>query len=144
MDKALLIQLITSLYLLFNSARVLSYLPQIWAVSKEESKAQAISLLTWGFWTLANFTTGLYASFVAPDFLLSLMSYGNALGCGIVVGIVLYKRVKYASVNETALASLKDSSPNIAGDLSNVLSPSLSAEEKAFEAELLKRMEIKQ
>lgn len=95
----LAIKLITIIYLAFNTVRVFSYVPQILAVAKDKSSARAIALSTWSFWTAANFTTGLYASFVAPDFLLSIMSYGNTLGCGIVVGIVLYKRRKYATVD---------------------------------------------
>lgn len=97
-------QLITVIYLALNTVRVFSYVPQIIAVGKDKSPAKAIALTTWIFWTLANFTTALYASFVAPDFLLSLMSYGNTLGCGTVVAIVLYKRKKYAQIDKPAIS----------------------------------------
>ena len=96
MESVLFIKAITYVYFLLNTVRVFSYVPQIITVGREKSTARAISLLTWTFWTAANFITGIYASFVVKDTLLSLMSYGNTLGCGIVVGIVLYKRKKYA------------------------------------------------
>lgn len=93
-----MIKLITVLYLGFNTVRVFSYLPQILAVAKERSAATAIALPTWGFWTMANFTTGLYATFVVPDYLLAIMSYGNTLGCAVVAAIVIYKRRKYGGI----------------------------------------------
>lgn len=93
--QSFLIAAITFAYVSLGAVRVLSYVPQIWAVSKERSEAKAISLITWTFWTLANLTTGLYATVVVPDMLLALMSYGNTLGCAIVVGIVMYKRKVY-------------------------------------------------
>lgn len=96
MESVLFIKVITYVYFLLNTVRVFSYVPQIITVGKEKSTAKAISLITWSFWTGANFITGMYASFVVKDTLLSLMSYGNTLGCGIVVGIVLYKRRKYS------------------------------------------------
>lgn len=94
--NTLMITLITYLYLAFNSVRVFSYVPQIISVAKDKSPAKAISLMTWSFWTFANLTTALYATFVVPDYLLSIMSYGNTLGCGIVVAMVICKRKKYS------------------------------------------------
>jgi uncharacterized protein with PQ loop repeat len=95
MYSLIFIKTITYIYFLLNTVRVFSYVPQIITVAKEKSNAKAISLLTWSFWTGANFITGMYATFVVKDTLLSLMSYGNTLGCGIVVALVLYKRRKY-------------------------------------------------
>lgn len=96
MSYELFIKAITYVYFVLNTIRVFSYVPQIITVSKEKTEAKAISLLTWFFWTGANLITGMYATFVVKDTLLSLMSYGNTLGCGIVVGIVLYKRKRYS------------------------------------------------
>jgi hypothetical protein len=85
------------MYFTFNTIRVFSYVPQIIAVSKDTTPAKGISLLTWSFWVVANLTTGLYATVVLPDMLLAIMSYGNTLGCAIVVSIVIYKRNKYGN-----------------------------------------------
>lgn len=90
------LNILISLYLILNTIRVFSYVPQIVAVAKDKSPALAISLITWGFWTSANMITGLYATFIVNDFKLALMNYGNTLGCGIVICIVIYKRYKYA------------------------------------------------
>jgi uncharacterized protein with PQ loop repeat len=91
-----MIKAITLVYFLLNTVRVFSYVPQIITVAKEKSTAKAISLMTWIFWTGANLITAIYATVVVKDLLLALMSYGNSIGCGVVVGIVLYKRKKYS------------------------------------------------
>lgn len=86
---------ITIMYLFFNGARVLSYVPQIYTISKEQNKVTAISLSTWIFWAIANFTTAVYAQTEVNDIMLALINYGNALCCFVVVLMVLYKRKKY-------------------------------------------------
>lgn len=115
MDSELFAKIVTYIYFLLNTIRVFSYIPQIITVGKEKSTARAISLLTWSFWTGANLITGVYATFVVKDTLLSLMSYGNALGCGIVVGIVLYKRKRYneKTIEERDRGVLKISSEEV-------------------------------
>lgn len=105
------------LYIGFNSVRVLSYIPQIFVVMKDKQGAKAISLITWSFWTGANLTTALYATIIAPDAWLAGMSYGNTLGCLIVVVMVVYKRWKLS--NDFII--LDEST-----DLSLSVSPSLS------------------
>lgn len=95
MDTKSTMTLITIMYLFFNGARVLSYIPQIYTISKEHNKVTAISLLTWIFWTMANLTTAIYAQIEVRDTMLALINYGNALCCAIVVIMVLYKRNKY-------------------------------------------------
>lgn len=100
----LLLKAVVFLYFTLNAVRVFTYVPQIIAVAKEKSSAQAISLITWSFWTMANLTTGLYATVILHDVLLAIMSYGNTLGCSIVVGIVMVKRQKYGT--NTSLLSV--------------------------------------
>jgi hypothetical protein len=96
-------------YFLFNSFRVFTYLPQILAVSKDNTGAKAISILTWIAWTIANLTAGLYAEFVLakPDYMLAIMSYGNAIGCGTVIGIVMYKRNKMKKLEQATSQEVK-------------------------------------
>ena len=58
MSNELVLQVITGIYVACNTVRLLSYVPQIVAVARENSGAHAISLVTWLFWTLSNATTG--------------------------------------------------------------------------------------
>lgn len=90
-----LAHIITFLYIVFNSGRIFSYIPQIISVYKEKSAVTAISLLTWSFWAGANFTTGLYTIMVHYDLLMTIISMSNALCCMIVIGQVISKRYEY-------------------------------------------------
>lgn len=100
--------IIACTYFIFNSFRVFTYLPQIFTVSKDNTGAKAISIFTWVAWTIANLTAGLYANFVLakPDYMLAIMSYGNAIGCGTVIGIVMYKRAKIKKLEAEAQKEL--------------------------------------
>lgn len=91
-------QAIMVCYFITNTFRLLSYLPQIIQVAKQKDDVKAISLWTWGMWTLANFTTALYAGFAieVADPLLALLNLGNAVGCLSVILIVVSKRKAFA------------------------------------------------
>src|SRR6185369_961683 len=54
------VALISWVYLITNTVRVFFYAPQIRAVFKANDGASAVSIMTWGFWTFANFTAALY------------------------------------------------------------------------------------
>lgn len=96
-------QLILVLYVIFNSIRVFSYLPQIFTIAKEKSAVTAISLLTWWMWTGANFISGTYATFITPDLWLAVTSFANTAGCLAVIICVMYKRKKYGVLKQDPL-----------------------------------------
>ena len=50
---------ITALYTVCNGLRLLSYVPQIVAVARENSGAHAISLVSWSSWLLSHAATAL-------------------------------------------------------------------------------------
>ncbi|HKO67635.1 MAG TPA: hypothetical protein VJU53_07510 [Burkholderiaceae bacterium] len=98
MSNTLLLQLITGIYVACNAVRLLSYVPQIIAVARENSGAHAISLVTWLFWTLSNASTAVYCSTVINDVLLTSTMWGNAAGCLAVVSLAVMKRQRYGWV----------------------------------------------
>lgn len=55
------------LYLLTNALRLVTYVPQVRAVWRDQHGAQTISLLTWGSWTASNAFALAYAGLVAQD-----------------------------------------------------------------------------
>lgn len=136
MDNQNSLTLITMMYLFFNVARVLSYLPQIYTISKENNKVTAISLMTWIFWTCANLTTAIYAQIEVHDTMLALINYGNALCCAIVVLMVVYKRKKYLYSVDTLI---EIHSKTLNSEIAIGVNPKLDSVD---ESKLLKEKEI--
>lgn len=61
-------------YLITNSARIITYLPQIQAVWRSTDGARAISLWTWGSWSVSHITALLYGVLVIEDGFFSLIT----------------------------------------------------------------------
>ncbi len=79
-------------YLATNSARVLTYVPQIVAVWRCTDGARAISLLTWGSWMIANVTAVAYGVLVVHDEFFVAISAINLTGCSAVTLIAARRR----------------------------------------------------
>ena len=95
MSNDLMMQSITAIYAVCNALRLLSYVPQIVAVAREDSGAHAISLTSWIFWLLSHAATALYCATVVNDPLLAGMMWGNTAGCLGVVLLTTLKRQRY-------------------------------------------------
>lgn len=80
-------------YLVTNSARIITYVPQILAVWRCRDGAPSISLLTWGSWVVSHFAAVLYGLVVVPDAFFVAMSSINLICCGLVTGIVMHRRL---------------------------------------------------
>jgi len=80
------------LFTLFNGLRVVSYLPQIVRVARDENGASVISCTTWLLWTGANATTGLYAGINLDDPMLAAINWLNAFCCLAVIALTAWKR----------------------------------------------------
>jgi hypothetical protein len=92
--------LIAWAYLLSNATRVVTYLPQIYAVWRCEDGARSVSLMTWGSWAAANLTAVLYGSLVIQESFFVLISFINLIGCGAVTGIVGWRRATWQRANQ--------------------------------------------
>ena len=104
MSQDLILQLITAIYAVSNAIRLLFYVPQIVAVARERSGADAISIITWTFWSLSHAVTAIYCYAIVHDALLGFMMWGNALGCFAVVVLTTAKRRRYGWTRESSLA----------------------------------------
>lgn len=85
-------------YAVTNLLRIFAYLPQIASVLRASDRAEAVSLLTWTFWGLANITTTAYSALILQDFLTMAVFFGNSVCCALVVSIVVWKRRRYSAV----------------------------------------------
>ncbi|WP_077002332.1 hypothetical protein [Variovorax sp. KK3] len=84
--------LIAWVYLITNAVRIFTYVPQIVVVWRCRDGAPSVSQLTWGSWVLSHITAVLYGALVVFDLFFLLISLVNLLGCGLVVGIVAWRR----------------------------------------------------
>jgi len=77
----------------FNLLRLVSYFPQILAVTRDKSGASAISISCWMIWFSANASTALYAAINLGDMALALTSLFNTVCCAAVILVALQKRI---------------------------------------------------
>ena len=92
------LQAITMVYAVCNALRLLSYVPQIVAVARENSGAYAVSITSWLFWFVSHAVTAVYGAAVLNDPLLAGMMWGNAAGCLAIAAITVTKRRRYGWV----------------------------------------------
>ena len=79
-------------YLVTNSVRVITYIPQIIAVWRCTDGARAVSLLTWGSWMISNLTAVAYGALVVNDVFFAAISTVNFIGCATVTAIAARRR----------------------------------------------------
>lgn len=89
------------LYTASSTILVLFYWPQMAAVFKAKTELKEISLLTWGIWTVCICISFSYSLLIAKDGKIALFSLLNAVCCGIIFAVTLYKRRLYARTKFT-------------------------------------------
>lgn len=84
--------LIVLAFTVFNSVRVLAYVPQIFRISRDRGGAVAISCWTWSLFALSHMTTVAYTIVVAEDLFMALMFGASTVGCATIVALTCIKR----------------------------------------------------
>ena len=77
-----------------NSVRVFAYLPQIRSVVRDRNGASAISLTTWGMFTLSHLTTMAYGLLVVADGKMATIFGANTICCVAIVALTMHKRAQ--------------------------------------------------
>jgi hypothetical protein len=91
-------------FALLNGARVVAYAPQIHCLTRDDTNAAAVSLITWTLFTLANGATVAYALLVINDPLMAGVFGLNLLGCLTIVAIIGKKRIFLLSASSNMIA----------------------------------------
>jgi hypothetical protein len=91
-------------FALLNGARVVAYAPQIHCLTRDNTNAAAVSLITWTLFTLANAATVAYALLVINDPLMAGVFGLNLLGCLTIVAIIGKKRIFSLSASSNMIA----------------------------------------
>ncbi|MEO7057262.1 MAG: PQ-loop repeat-containing protein [Caldimonas sp.] len=81
-------------YLVSNSLRGFTYLPQIIVAWRSRDGARSLSLLTWGAWLVANAAAVLYG-LVLHDAFFTSISLINCTGCAVVTAIAAKRRQQW-------------------------------------------------
>ncbi|MGF6598098.1 hypothetical protein P3T23_002815 [Paraburkholderia sp. GAS448] len=94
MSHELYIQVLSAMFLFWNGARVLTYLPTISKLLEREADVRSYSLLSWGSWALSNGTFALMLLEMSrgvtnPMFWMNL---ANTLMCAVVTFIIVLRR----------------------------------------------------
>lgn len=80
-------------YLVTNSARIITYVPQIIAVARATDGARSLSLITWGSWVVSHLAALLYATLVQQDSFFAFVSALNMVCTLTVFWITMSKRL---------------------------------------------------
>ncbi len=88
-------------YLVTNSARVLTYMPQIVAVWRCTDGARALSLITWCSWVVSHAAAMAYGAFVVHDRFFFVISAINFTCCAAVASIAAHRRSSLLSIAAT-------------------------------------------
>jgi hypothetical protein len=81
-------------FAVLNAARVIAYFPQAIRIYLDANGAKAVSIATWTLFAAANLATVSYALTVAEDFLVAFIFSLNAIGCLVIVGFTIWKRIE--------------------------------------------------
>jgi hypothetical protein len=82
-------------FAVFNGARLVSYVPQIVCIKRDPHGAAAVSLTTWGLFTMAHFATVSYALVVSGDVVMAGVFTWNMVGCMATFALTVKKRIAH-------------------------------------------------
>ncbi len=90
--------MISFLYSIAIIVIIAAYFPQIYCLLKARTRCSDISLTTWFMWESTNFITLLYAIYEINDPKLIFLNTAYCICAGVIIGITIYKRKKYAGI----------------------------------------------
>jgi hypothetical protein len=83
-----------SAFAVLNTARIIAYFPQAMRIYVDVNGAKAVSIATWSLFSAANLATVSYALTVVEDPLVATVFSLNTIGCLVIVGFTIWKRIE--------------------------------------------------
>lgn len=81
-------------FAVLNAARLVAYFPQALRIYLDVNGARAVSIATWALFAAANLATVSYALTVVEDMLVATVFSLNSVGCLVIVGFTVWKRIE--------------------------------------------------
>jgi len=115
MYHTLYVQVLTVMFLFWNSVRIFTYIPTIMKLLKKDADVRSYSLATWGSWVLSNLTFALMLlenNHGIPDKMF-IINMGNTVMCFATCLIIMklkckvQKEKKQTSTQETIMPTLQ-------------------------------------
>lgn len=94
MTVTVVVAVLTWLYALVPVVSALGWAPQVWRLVKDPSSAAAMSVVTWGVWSLTGIVSLAYVTVVVSDPLLVVTFFVNAVGQVTVCAYALAARAR--------------------------------------------------
>lgn len=104
-------------FTVFNSLRVLFYVPQFKKLVKQKHNLDSHSLFMWFSWIFANATVAIYFVQLSGWDEKAILNMANAVMCLIGFSIILYKRKKYKGIHESGISELMDENKRLRDEL---------------------------
>ena len=108
-------------FTVFNSLRVLFYVPQFKKLVKQKHNLDSHSLFMWFSWIFANATVAIYFVQLSGWDEKSILNIANAFMCLIGFSIILYKRKKYIGVHESEISELMDENQKLKDEIQRLI-----------------------
>lgn len=104
-------------FTVFNSLRVLFYVPQFKKLVKQKHNLDSHSLFMWFSWIFANATVAIYFVQLSGWDEKAILNMANAFMCLIGFSVILYKRKKYKGIHESGISELMDENKRLRDEL---------------------------
>jgi hypothetical protein len=104
-------------FTVFNTLRVLFYIPQFLKLIRQQNNLESHSLFMWFSWISANVTTSIYFVQLAGWDQKAIINISNTFMCLLGFSIILYKRKKYQDIRESGFAELMGENQRLRDEL---------------------------
>jgi hypothetical protein len=94
-------------FTILNAMQIVSYVPQIARVIRDQHGASSISYSTWAIWLAGSGDTAAYSMVNIWDPWLAIVNAVHTVCCAAVIGLTAWKRARYIAKKQIAPISIE-------------------------------------